>query len=159
MALRDDVIKWKHFPRYWPFVQGIRWSPLNFPHKGQWRGALMFSLFCARLNGWANNREAGDMRRYRAHDDVIVMGTGYVWLISPWTKWPPFWQRTFSLHFLEWKWQNSDSNFTEIFSKGSNWQQASIGSGNGLAPSRRQTITWTNHDPVRWRIYVALGGG
>ena len=19
----DDVIKWKHFPRYWPFVRGI----------------------------------------------------------------------------------------------------------------------------------------
>ena len=23
----DDVIKWKHFPRYWPFVQGIHRSP------------------------------------------------------------------------------------------------------------------------------------
>ena len=44
----DDVIKWKHFPRYWPFVWGIHLSPVNSPHKGQWRGALMFSLisFC-----------------------------------------------------------------------------------------------------------------
>ena len=40
----DDVIKWKHFPRYWPFVEGIHWSAVNSPHKGQWRGALMFSL-------------------------------------------------------------------------------------------------------------------
>ena len=40
----DDVIKWKHFPRYWPFVRGIHRSPVNSPHKGQWRGALMFSL-------------------------------------------------------------------------------------------------------------------
>ena len=40
----DDVIKWKHFPRYWPFVRGIHWSPVNSPHKGQWRGALMFSF-------------------------------------------------------------------------------------------------------------------
>ena len=40
----DDVIKGKHFPRYWPFVQGIHRSPVNSPHKGQWRGALMFSL-------------------------------------------------------------------------------------------------------------------
>ena len=31
----DDVIKWKHFPRYWPFVRGIRRSPVNSPHKGQ----------------------------------------------------------------------------------------------------------------------------
>ena len=35
----DDVSKWKHFPRYWPFVRGIHRSP----HKGQWRGALMFT--------------------------------------------------------------------------------------------------------------------
>ena len=40
----DDVIKWKHFPRYWPFVRGIHRCPVNFQHKGQWRGALMFSL-------------------------------------------------------------------------------------------------------------------
>ena len=42
----DDVIKWKHFPRYWPFVRGIHRWPVNSPHKGQWRGALMFSLMC-----------------------------------------------------------------------------------------------------------------
>ena len=29
----DDVIKWKHFPRYWPFVRGIHRSPVNSPHK------------------------------------------------------------------------------------------------------------------------------
>ena len=69
----DDVIKWKHFPRYWPFVREIHRSPVNSPHKGQWRGALMFTLICARINGWVNNREAGDLRRYRAHYDVIVM--------------------------------------------------------------------------------------
>ena len=48
-------------------------SPVNSPHKGQWRGALMFSLICVCINGWVNNREAGDLRRYRAHHDVIVM--------------------------------------------------------------------------------------
>ena len=46
----DDVIKWNHFPRYWPFVRGIHRSPVNSPHKGQWRGALMFSLICAWIN-------------------------------------------------------------------------------------------------------------
>ena len=69
----DDVIKWKHFPRYWPFVRGIHRSPVNSPHKGQWRGALVFSLICTRINGWVNTRGAGDLRRYRAHYDVIVM--------------------------------------------------------------------------------------
>ena len=67
------VIKWKHFPRYWPFVRRIHRSPVNSPHKGQWRGALMFSLICVWINGWVNNREAGDLRRYRAHHDVTVM--------------------------------------------------------------------------------------
>ena len=47
--------------------------PGDFPHKGQWRGALMFSLIYAGINHWVNNNEAGDLRRYRAHNDVIVM--------------------------------------------------------------------------------------
>ena len=46
-------------------------------HKGQWRGASMFSLICVWINGWVNNRQAGDLRRYRAHYDVIVMDTRY----------------------------------------------------------------------------------
>ena len=69
----DDVIKWKHFSCYWSFVRGIHRSPVNSPHKGQWRGALMFTLICYWINGWVNNREAGDLRRYRAHYDVTVM--------------------------------------------------------------------------------------
>ena len=47
--------------------------PVKSPHKGQWRGALMFSLICVQINAWENNREAGDLRRYHAHYDVIVM--------------------------------------------------------------------------------------
>ena len=54
----DDAIKWKHFPRYWPFVWGIHHSPVNSPHKSQWRRAFMFS---------------GDLRRHHADYDVIVM--------------------------------------------------------------------------------------
>ena len=73
MLVHDDVIKWKHFPRYWSFVRGIHRSPVNSTHKGQWRGALMFSLICDWINGWVNNRGAGDLRRYRAHYDVTVM--------------------------------------------------------------------------------------
>ena len=50
----DGVIKWKHFPLYWPFV----WGPMNSPHKGQWRRALMFSLICA-LNKRLNKQSWG----------------------------------------------------------------------------------------------------
>ena len=48
-------------------------SPVNSPHKGQWHRALMFSLICAWINAWVNNREAGVLRRHRVHYDVIVM--------------------------------------------------------------------------------------
>ena len=79
----DDVIKWKHFQRYWPFVRGIHRSPVNSLHKGQWRGALMFSLICVWINGWVNTREAGDLRLYRSHCDVIVMKQAHQEIHSP----------------------------------------------------------------------------
>ena len=71
--IHDDVIKWKHFLRYWSFVWGIHRSPVNSPHKGQWRGALMFSLICVWINYRVNNRKAGDLRRYRVHCDATVI--------------------------------------------------------------------------------------
>ena len=74
----DDVIKWKHFPRYWPFVmRGTHRSMVNSPHKGQWRGVLIFSLICSWIYGWVNNGEAGDLRCHRPHYDVIVMWIHY----------------------------------------------------------------------------------
>ena len=85
--VHGDVIKWKHFPHNWPFVQGIHRSPVNSQHKGQRRGALMFSLICVRINDWVNNREAGDLRRYHAHYDVIVMDSFHsydFYTLRPW---------------------------------------------------------------------------
>ena len=55
------------------FVRGIHWWSLNSPHKGRLRGALMFSLMYACINGWINNGEAGDLRRHYADYDVTVM--------------------------------------------------------------------------------------
>ena len=67
----DNIPWWRHqmetFSALLDFCAG------NSPHKGQWCRALMFSLICARINSWVNNREAGDLRRHRAHDDVTVM--------------------------------------------------------------------------------------
>ena len=48
-------------------------SPVNSPNKGQWRGALMFSLICIWTNGWVNNRDVSAMRHHHAHYDVTVM--------------------------------------------------------------------------------------
>ena len=72
---------WRHqmetFPRYRPFVRGIHRSSVNCPYKGQWRGALIFLLIYAWINGCANNREASDLRRHRDHYDATVMCTAY----------------------------------------------------------------------------------
>ena len=80
-VFHDDVIKWKHFPHYWPFVRGIHRFTVNSQHKGQWRGALMFSLICVWINSWVNNREAGDLRCYRPplrrHCNVAVRVTAF----------------------------------------------------------------------------------
>ena len=50
-------------------------SPVTgeFPSQRPWRGALILSLLCAWINPWVNTSEAGDLRRHRAHYDVIVM--------------------------------------------------------------------------------------
>ena len=69
----DNAIKWKHFPRYWPFVWGLHQSPVKSPHKSQWRGALMLSLICTWTIGWVNNRYAGDLGHHGAHYDVTVI--------------------------------------------------------------------------------------
>ena len=49
VQIQDDVITWKHFPRYWPFVRGIHWSPVNSPP--QRPVTRSFDFFCdLRLN-------------------------------------------------------------------------------------------------------------
>ena len=53
---------------------GHRWIPRT---NGQWRGSLMFSLIGTWINSWVNNREAGDLRRHRAHYDVSVINEYY----------------------------------------------------------------------------------
>ena len=101
---RDDVIKWKHFPRYWPFVRGMHRLPMNSPHKGQWRGALMFSLICTRRNGWVNNRNAGDLRCHRAHYNVTVMELSDLAPVPGHSLWP--WQILCHMYWLRMYWQH-----------------------------------------------------
>ena len=77
-ALRDEYLTWwRHQMETFSALLAICAgnSPVTgeFPLKGQWRRALMFSLICAWINGWVNNREAGDLRCQRVHYDVIVM--------------------------------------------------------------------------------------
>ena len=69
----DDVIQWKHFPRYWQFCgefTGPRWIPRTKASDAE-RWCFLWSA--PWINDWANNRESGDLRRHRANYDVIVM--------------------------------------------------------------------------------------
>ena len=83
----DDVMKWKDYPRYWPFVRVIHRSQVDSPHRGQLRGTLMLSLICPWTNGWINNRDAGDLRRHRAHYNVAVIRLCFqaheTWMVVP----------------------------------------------------------------------------
>ena len=65
----DDVIKWKNFPPYWPFVREIYRSQ-EIPRKRTGDAERFYLTFA-----WANNRDVGDLRRHRAHYDVTVMIT------------------------------------------------------------------------------------
>ena len=94
----NDVIKLKHFPRYWPFVWGIHRSSVNSPHKGQWRWALMFSLISAWLTGWVDNRQTVDSGHDRADYDATVMNARRIDDIQqhntgliPWRNVYPIW--------------------------------------------------------------------
>ena len=86
----DDVIKWKHFPRYRPFVKGIHRWLVDSLHKGQWRGALFFSMICDWTNGWTNNRDVGFGSCHRARYDFIVMYFDVLWYLA------------FQISFAEW---------------------------------------------------------
>ena len=78
LRIADICLRWSRrqietFSTLLAICAGSHRSPVNSPNKGQCRGASMFSLICAWTNGWINNRDATDLRRYRAHDAVTVM--------------------------------------------------------------------------------------
>ena len=123
------------------------WSPLlaicagnssvsgEFPtHKGQWRGALMFSLICAWINAWVNNRGAGDLRRQRAHYKVTVMIFVLCLVISD----DIFKVVCMFLASLR-KWFTQWRLVTHIY-----W--VIIGSSNVLSPVQHHAITYGNTD-------------
>ena len=69
----DDVIRWKYFPRYWPFCgefTGHRWILLTKASDAE----LWYFLWSApATNGWVNNRSTCDLRRHRTQHDIIAM--------------------------------------------------------------------------------------
>ena len=56
-------------------MRGIHRSPVDSPHKGQWRGGLMLFLICDWTNGPADNRDTGDLRRLANQNIPICIVT------------------------------------------------------------------------------------
>ena len=122
-------------------------SPVNSLHKGQWHGALMFSLICAWINGWVNNHKAGDLRRHCVHYDVPVMLTKHltgpdlstflhhdIFKTFKYEQSGTFCRQPFQIHFSEWK----------------------ILCFDGFAPSRWKAITLASVDPDVWWYMASL---
>ena len=75
--LTENSTWWRHEMEAFPALLAlcVGYSPVTgeFPAKGQWSGALMFSLIPIWINGCVNNHDTGDLRRHRAHYDVTVI--------------------------------------------------------------------------------------
>ena len=77
-------MKWKTFSALLAICAGnsLVTGEFTFAHIGQWRGALMFSFICCRINGWVNNCGVGDLRCHRVHYDVTAMFINIIILYS-----------------------------------------------------------------------------
>ena len=96
LCFHDDVIKWKHFPRYWPFVRGIHRSPV-----------IMIIKWVTNVDHLISNElvEQIQLMTYFLHSVMITFD----------------WELVTHIGRI-------------------------VGSGDGLKPIRRKTITWTNYD-------------
>ena len=86
------------FPRYWPFVREFtdhQWIPLTEASDAEFRCFLWSAPW---ITGWVNNREAADLRRYRAPYDVIVMTC--VWRVHSRTSAKTHWTLNIMAKFL-----------------------------------------------------------
>ena len=53
-------------------------TPVDSPHKDQWREALILYLTHAWTNNWANNLDAGDLKRHRTYYGGISIFLIYI---------------------------------------------------------------------------------
>ena len=65
--LKYDVITWKRFRYYWPFLRITHRSLVDSLHKGQWWGTLMIPMMPAWKNSRRNYREAGELKYLCTH--------------------------------------------------------------------------------------------
>ena len=83
VALHDDVIKWKHFPRNWPFVRGIhrsRWIPRTSASDAE-----LWCFFDLLLNKWLSKQPWGwrfqmpSWSLWRQCNDISITKCQTIW--------------------------------------------------------------------------------
>ena len=133
-----DGMTWKRIPQYLSFCEGkpALWNK-QVSCRVIWDAMVFIWLICSVIC----TTTTCDIRQIAWKRSPLSQGSCYN--IEVRTKWPPF-QWHFQMHCLEWNCLNFDYDFTGFCSKGSNQQHSSVGSDNGLAPTRRQAIVWTN---------------
>ena len=154
-------------PHYWSLVGRQNWWPIESPHKVPAMpkalinhaipGLRVFLLFVNIMETTLTQERKVISHHWKlyCYFNIPYWKTQKKHLTHlPLDKMQTIFSTTFYwMKILEFRFK-----FTEICSYGPNWQSVSTGSGNGLAPTRRQAIIWTNADLVQWRIYAALGG-
>ena len=72
---RRDSSWWRHQMENFSALLALcaGYSPVNGEFPAQRPVTRSFDVFCAWINGWANNHEAGDLRRHRVHYNVTAM--------------------------------------------------------------------------------------
>ena len=153
-CVNKDYSWWRHqmetFSALLVICAGNSPVPSEFPHKGQWHGALMFSLICVWINGWVSNREAGDLRRYRAHYDVIVMLSLFI------THWP-FHDLTLCV-FSQWR-ENSSSHVVLMNTNGAADVCTVVISDAAQHESHLSREPWWRHQVKTFSALLALCTG
>ena len=158
---------------------GHRWIPR--PHKGQWRGALMFSLIYKRLckQWWGWWFETPSCPSWRHSDGQVRVPYIYMGpapeglrIANDFNSSPPrqngshFIDDIFKYIFMNDKFCISIRISLKFVPKGPIENNdlllqvlaSGIASGNSLAPNRRQAITWTSAGSAHRHVYAALGG-
>ena len=122
--------RWRHQMETFSALLALRAGnspvPVNSPHKGQWRGALMFSLICARMSDWVNNREAGDLRRHRGHYDVSEMLFKQLSQLGIFrVRWDidlrQFVSNLILIYIVKWKWESVLGSFIKFLDFNDIW--------------------------------------
>ena len=110
-----DVINWKHFLRYWPFVRGIHRWPVDSPHKGPVTTQTFdVTLLLVWTNGWTNTRLTGNSRRHDCHLTLPQCLTFTLVIVIPVVQWFNIYDDQAPKGCISGEWYDVELVYTEL---------------------------------------------